>query len=488
MKLTVKQGDKTRSLQFEKGENLLKILHKNGIFIMAYCGGKGICRKCTVKFLNNPPKPFELERKTLGNRVDKGYRLACLHNLENDAILEIEEVKPAFVDIEAKPCCDNDKPHIAIDIGTTTIAISFIEKCQIEKTVNLLNPQIAFGSDVITRIAYSNEGGFETLHSIITDTIKRSISNFKKPDLMILCANPTMLSFFLGLNPKSIGEYPYTPPFKDSITSEFDGIKVYVPPVISAFVGSDITAALSILPDDEDFLFVDIGTNCEFILKAGKNYYSSSVPAGPALEGSNIDYGSIAQDGAIYKVSLEDGFKVYTINGKKPIGIAGSGLVSAISLLKSYGIIDKNGKLVEAWEAEAPFSLISRIKKDGFMLVEDIYLTQNSIRNFQLVKASLNAGIKLLLDKVGVGEPKKVFVGGGFSKTLTKEEIIGSGLLSFGEEFVMLGNSSIKGGVRLFCEKERVKIEKIAEKIEYIEIANEQRFEKLYIKSMNFDV
>ena len=488
MKLTVKHGSKTSEIQFERGENLLKVLHKNGIFITAYCGGKGICKKCIVRFTDNSPKAFELERKALKDKVDQGYRLACLHRLENDAAIEIKEVKPVFVEIEAEPCCDDNKPHIAVDIGTTTIAIAYIENGQIDKTLNILNPQIAFGSDVITRIAYSNEGGFETLHTILKDTIKRSISDFKKPSSMVICANPTMLSFFLGFNPKSIGEYPYTPLFKGSKTSEFEGIRLYVPPVISAFVGSDITAALSILPVDDDFLFVDIGTNCEFILKVGSHYYSSSIPAGPALEGTNIDCGSIAQDGAIYKVSLENGFKVHTINNKKPIGIAGSGLVSAISLLRKYGIIDKIGRLVEAWEAEAPFSLISRIKKEGFMLADDIYLTQNSIRNFQLVKASLNAGIKLLLDKVGLKEPNKVFVGGGFSKSLTKEEIIGSGLLSFDCEFVMLGNSSIKGGVRLFCEKERGRVEELVERIEYVEIANEKQFEELYIESMNFDV
>ena len=488
MKLTVKHGDKTSELQFKKGENLLKILHKNSIFITAYCGGKGICKKCLVKFVDNPPKPFKHEKETLKEKINQGYRLACFHNLENEAIIEIEEAKPIFAQIEAEPCCDNDKSNIAIDIGTTTIAIVYIEKRKIGKTLNILNPQIAFGSDVITRIAYSNEGGFKTLHKIIKNTIKKLISDFKKLDSMIVCANPTMLSFFLGFNPKSIGEYPYAPPFKGSFKGEIDGIKLYVPPVISAFVGSDITAALSILPENQNFIFVDIGTNCEFILKIGKNYYSSSVPAGPALEGANIDYGSIAQDGAIYKVSLENGFKVYTINNKKPIGIAGSGLVSAISLLRKHRIIDRRGKIVEPWEAEAPLSLINRIKKEGFLLAEGIYLTQNSIRNFQLVKASLNTGLKLLLDRIGATEPKKVFIGGGFSKTLTKEEIIGSGLLSFGDEFVMLGNSSIKGGVKLFCKEERSKIEKIAEKIEYVEIANENRFEDLYIKSMDFDV
>jgi len=295
-----------------------------------------------------------------------------------------------------------------------------------------------------------------------------------------------MLSFFLKVNPKKIGEYPYTPPFKGSLKTEFDGIKVYIPPVISAFIGSDITAALTLLPDNEDFLFVDIGTNCEFILKSKGEYFSSSVPAGPALEGTNIDYGTIAKEGAIFKVELKDGLKIHTIGNKKPVGITGSGLISAISLLKKYGIISRDGRLVEPWEVEAPLVLINRIKERGFLLSDGIYLTQNSIRNFQLVKASLNAGVELLFKKTGAKKPEKVFIGGGFSRTLTKEEIKGSTLLSFGDEFVMLGNSAIRGGMKLFCESERKRVETISTRINYIEIAEEKEFESLYIEKMEF--
>lgn len=487
MRLTIKSLNKTKEIECKKGENLLEVLHKNGIFITAYCGGKGICKKCTVRFITNPPNPLKEEVEALKDRVDLGFRLACLHNVEQDAKIEIEESKPVFAEIEEKPCCDTDKPYIALDIGTTTIALAYIEQKQLDNVMNILNPQIPFGADVISRIAYSNNGGFEILCSILQKAIKEMTKPFKKTEEMVVCGNPTMLSFFLRINPKKIGEYPYTPPFKGSLETAFDGKKVYIPPVISAFVGSDITAALALLPENEDFLFVDIGTNCEFMLKHKNEYFSSSVPAGPALEGANIDYGTIAKEGAIFKVELQDGLKIYTIGNKKPIGITGSGLISIISLLRSYGIISRDGRLVEPWEVEAPLTLINRIKKEGFLLSDGIYLTQNSIRNFQLVKASLNAGVELLLKKTRVKRPKKVFVGGGFSKTLTKEEIIGSGLLSFGDEFVMLGNSSIRGGMKLFCESERKRVEAISERISYIEISEEREFESLYFEKMDFD-
>ncbi len=486
MKITVKQGGKTTQIHIKKGENLLKALHKNGFFITAYCGGRGLCKKCEVRFLNNPPKPFKIEEEILSSKLKSGFRLACLHRVSIECSVEIPILKPVFAPIEAKPCSDDDEKHAVIDIGTTTVAAVFIEKKSIINSVNVLNPQIAFGGDVISRISYSNEGGFETLKNAIQQLIIDLTKNFQPIKSMVVCANPTMLSFFLGLNPKTIGEHPYEPPFTGSYEGLFRGLNIYVPPVISAFLGSDITSALSILPTDKDYIFLDIGTNCEFLVKKNNEIFAASVPAGPALEGSGIDYGTIATDGAIYKVEFNGSLTIHTIGNKKATGITGSGLISAVALLRRYKLIDKTGKFVEPWETEAPPQLLLRLKKQSFLLSDNIYLTQKSIREFQLVKASLNAAFELLKKRIDVGGIDKVFISGGFSRSLTKNDIIDSGLLSFGREFVMLGNSAVKGGVRLLCEKERKRVEEISKNIQYIELANEELFEQLYIKHLEF--
>ena len=488
MKLTVKVDDATKEIEFSKKENLLKLLHSNGIYINAYCSGRGICKKCFVRFTKNPPEALKIEKETFGKKIDEGYRLACLHSLDSDAEIEVNLAKPVFAEFDTEVCSDDEKTHVAVDIGTTTIAVAVIKNKKLFKAAHILNPQVAFGADVISRIAYSNEGNLSILTQSLRKALKGIIDSLSVDniDSIVVSANPTMVAFLLEKDPKPIGEYPYTPPFKGSFEGNLFNTKLYIPPIVSAFVGADITAALSILPEDEDYLFIDIGTNCEFILKRENNYFASSVPAGPALEGANIDYGTIAQDGAIYRVEFDDTFKVYTINNKPAIGITGSGLVSSIALLRDFEIIDKEGRLLEAWEAEAPFSLINRIKKEGFLLDKNIYLTQNSIRNFQLVKASLNAALKLILKKTGLEVPKRIYIAGGFSKSLTKEEILKSSLLSFDGEFVMLGNSSLAGSLRLFCKSNRKKVERISQRIEYLEIANESEFEKLYIESMEF--
>jgi len=467
-------------------KNILEALHENGIFINAYCGGRGMCGKCLVKFEENIPSPSKRELALIPDKkLREGFRLACLHK-PIKAKLKVTISQPTFARIEGTPCCDDNKRFCVIDVGTTTISMIFIENREVVNSLNLLNPQIAFGSDVISRITLSNNGKFKTLCMSIQKAVLPKLKEFK-PKETIICANPTMVSFFLTMNPKSIGEYPYKPPFIGPKYSVIESLKFYIPPIVSAYLGSDVTAALAILPENEDFILADIGTNCEILLKRGQKYFATSVPAGPALEGAGIDYGTIATDGAIYKVDFNGNLNVYTINNKKPSGITGSGLISTIALMRKFGLIDKTGRIVQQWQTEAPIQLINRLKKRGFLISEDIFLTQNSIRQFQLVKASLNAALELLNKKIGIDRIGKVFIGGGFSKSLTKEELLSSGLLSFGEEFVMLGNSALQGGMKLFCKKERERVEGISKKIKYIEIANEKSFEKLYIEKMNFD-
>jgi uncharacterized 2Fe-2S/4Fe-4S cluster protein (DUF4445 family) len=495
MEIRIKNADATKKITTQDS-NILKTLSKNSIFINAYCGGRGICKKCKIRYIENAPNPNELEKQIFSeDELLGGFRLACLHKFNDNDYIEVFESKPLFSAISSKTCQDKEGSYIALDIGTTTIAASFLSNSKILKSINILNPQVSFGADVISRISYANENSKDILSNILNAAVKNIIDNFYSTlhidsiNEIVLAANPTMISFFLNKDPKAIGEYPYTPPFSGAFHTKWNGIDIYIPPVISAFVGSDITAGLLNVDMDSDFLFVDIGTNCEFILKYKDKIYSASIPGGPALEGNGIDYGTIAQNGAIDKVDFKGTLNISTIGSKEPTGIAGSGLISSIALLNKYGIIDKTGKIIEPWEAEdLPLQLLNRVKKEGFMLSNNIYLTQNSIREFQLVKASLNAGISILsrITGIEINKIEKIYFSGGFTKSLTKEEILNSNLLNIDKSFIMLGNSSISGALQLFCKKNRELLERLADKIEYIEIAQHKDFQKLYIENMDF--
>ncbi len=496
MNVKIKMPSSTIEIETDDS-NILTTLAKNSIFINAYCGGRGICNKCIIRYINNPPNPTEKENSIFTQEeIKNGYRLACLHKLKNNDEIEVFKSKPSFSKINSNVCADDNSNFMAVDIGTTTISLALISNKQIIDSVNLLNPQVAFGGDVVSRISYSNEHSQQILSKILNNAVENTINKLlqlhktDKLSEIVVSANPTMIAFFLNKNPKSIGEYPYTPPFTGSLHTKWKGIKTYIPPIVGAFVGSDITSGILNINLDEDFLFVDIGTNCEFILKHQDKIFAASIPGGPALEGSGIDYGTIAKSGAVEKVAFDGMLKVYTINNEKPNGITGSGLISSIALLRKHGLIDSSGRLLEAWEIEdAPLQLINKIKKEGFELTQNIYLTQNSIREFQLVKASLHAGIKILAKKtdVDISKIKTIYLSGGFTKSISKEDINISDFLRLKGKFVFLGNSSISGAGILFCKKNKEKIESTAKKIEYVEISNEKEFQNYYIEGMNFD-
>ena len=496
MKVTVKT--KSGMLKIEtQNKNILETLTENSIFINAYCGGRGLCRKCTIKYLNNPPSPCLIESQYFSDdELKNGIRLACMHELEDGNFIEVFESKPSFAKIDTNVCTDENKNYIALDIGTTTITMAFIRNGELIDAFNMLNPQIVFGADVMSRIAYSDKHSNKILSDVLNNSLKNTIdtlmnkNGIDKIDKMIVSANPVMLSFFFGFNPHSIGEYPYKPPFSGSFSAKWNGINAYSPPVISAFVGSDITAGLLNVDLANDFLFFDIGTNCEFVVKCKDKVFAASVPGGPALEGFGIDYGMMAQEGAIEKVFFDSTLQCSVIGNGKARGITGSGLISSIALLNKYGIMDKSGRMLNAWEIEnIPLPLLNRIKKEGFLLENGVYLTQNSIREFQLVKGALRAGFEILRNKIqcDINKIEKIYISGGFTKRLLKDDIRDSNLLDIKGDFVSLGNSSINGSMKLFCRKNVEKIEEFAGRMEYIEIANEKQFQELYIKYMDFE-
>lgn len=497
MEFSVKKNGNVIRIKGDREKNLLEVLAEHSIFINAYCGGYGICKKCIIRYLKNAPKPTTNETDAFSeSELSKGFRLACQHKVIEDTVIEVFEYQASFApSSDNNFCVDDSKNYIALDIGTTTIAASLIVNREAKETAFLLNPQVVFGADVISRIAQSNDGKRKILEDIldsalfnIVETLKRK-HRLKSIDGMVVAANPTMIAFFMKEDAKCIGEYPYKPTFSGSRTTKWHNINVYIPCIVSAYLGSDIVSGLLNTDLSSNFIFVDIGTNCEVAVKYGKKIVALSVPAGPALEGLNIDFGMMAKDGAIESVDFHNGvFNIKTIGNRTAEGISGSGLVSAIALLNRYGLIDSTGRLLDAWESDAPLQLINRIKKEGFLLDGNIFLTQRSIREFQLVKASLAAGIEIALSKfsLNINDIKTIYVSGGFSKSLRKEDMICSDLINLNVKFIFLGNSALSGAKLLFCSDIRKKANSIAKCMEYIDIVNEGNFQELYLKYMEF--
>jgi uncharacterized 2Fe-2S/4Fe-4S cluster protein (DUF4445 family) len=246
----------------------------------------------------------------------------------------------------------------------------------------------------------------------------------KGAEIEELCvsANTTMLHLFLGVDPQTIGVYPFVPVFTNEriISGKVLNLPVKTVrllPSASAYIGSDITAgvlACAMYGNDKTELFVDVGTNGEIVLSHKGKLYATSTAAGPALEGACIECGIGGVLGAIDKVFLEkDELYFTTIGGEKPKGICGSGLIDLLAILKNEKLIDENG----TWDEETQSPLLNKLCDDKFYLTESIYLSQKDIRQFQLAKSAILSGIETLLEEKAVNLMTKS------PRTVTKEMI-----------------------------------------------------------------
>ena len=525
--------------------NLLQTLQDNRIYISNHCHGNGTCGKCKVRIQNCSLKVTESEQKLLSKQeLQQGIRLACKISveelLESDSYdqLEVEILENQEENIVVESVGVKGKQgsnyFLAIDIGTTTIAMSFVDADTgtVCDSYVSINHQRTFGADVISRIVAANDGKLDRLKESIEQDLWKGIYYFldnynfvenknrlesKEGDIrfsgIVIAGNTTMMHLLMGHSCESLGKYPFVSEYleqREVLLQECIGsgtkmlpqwiydIPVMLMPGVSAFVGSDIVAGMLACPgfeyQDVNY-FLDLGTNGEMVLGSRDTMLATSVAAGPAFEGGNITCGTASIPGSISRVKITNRKPIIGTIGKKmpPIGICGSGLISVIVQLRKEKIIDFQGNL------QYPF------QKEGFPLWtfsngEKLAIYQKDIRQFQMAKSAVRSGIEILKQKYGcqLEDVKKVYVAGGFGTNLTEEDILLSGLLpkEWEGKIEFLGNTSllgsIKAGVRRFGNTEdgvcnlEVKQEYILDRIRTISLANDEEFKRLYIENLNF--
>lgn len=395
---------------------------------------------------------------------------------------------------------------LVIDLGTTTIVMTLaspVLKLPIKETI--LNQQRFFGADVISRIQASNEGSLSMLKSLIQKNLLEGIKSLlnksgANPDQIkevILCANTVMVHLLMGYSCQGLGVYPFKPvtlkkltlPACEVFSDSLLACPVTIFPGISAFVGGDIVSGLyqaEICEEEELSFFLDLGTNGEMALGQKDRLIVTSAPAGPAFEGGSIKYGMAAVKGAICWVSIQnERAKFKTLQYGLPIGICGSGILMLTHQLLKNNIIDKTGLLKEPYFSNG-FPLTQYKEK------ENICFYQQDIRQIQMAKSAIRAGIALLCEAWGCKEEdiKKVYVAGTFGSAASQEAAISIGLLpaSFQNRITVLGNSSLAGGVTYALDSENPdeRINHILEKAQVLYLASTPSFEKVYINYMNF--
>jgi uncharacterized 2Fe-2S/4Fe-4S cluster protein (DUF4445 family) len=425
--------------------------------------------------------------------------------------------KNKLLHIEAGDCSLKSY-GVAIDIGTTTIA-AYLVDLNSGDTVDIesqVNKQRSFGADVISRINYTieNEKGLQIQQECIINQLNSMIDNLCERNTICseniydaaIVGNTTMIHLLLGLPCKNIAMAPYVPVITREM--EFDAMDlrlningmVSLVPGIASYVGSDITAGImssGMITSDKYSILLDLGTNGEIALGNCDGVIACSTAAGPAFEGANIKHGVGGIKGAVSKINLSES-KVYeTIANGVPCGICGSGVLDAVAELVKYGIVDETGRMVEEDEIE-DLKLSKRLIEDDmkeFLIAErsvngqPITFTQRDVREVQLAKAAVCAGIKILIQEKNIDykDIDKVYIGGGFGNFMNIKSAIAIGLIpeELGGKVKSIGNCAGSGAVMyLLSKKVRESAAGIAGKASYIELSKRKDFQDYYIDSM----
>ena len=479
--VTVHYADTTRRLSAQPGQNLLELLRSSGYSISAPCGGKGSCGKCKVTL------------------PDGSQILACATAVSSDMEIRVPEFEGSGLTAFSHRAAGLQ--GAALDIGTTTIAAALTDAAgNVLATQAVLNPQQVCGADVISRIAACGEGKLELQTRLVREACAALLQTLmaktgvSKIDTLTLCANTTMLHIFCGEDPTSIGTAPYTPVFTElrRYTGAELGLPVgeaYVLPSASGYIGADVICGIATLERGSGpWLLADLGTNGELALCHGGTITCASTAAGPALEGANIACGLGGVPGAICAVSWEEGsLRLRTIGDRPPAGICGSGLVDLIALLVQCGVIDETG----CFDDFCQHPLAQRIEDDRFCLTGDIYLSQKDVRQFQLAKAAIHAGITTLCGSVGISprEINKLYIAGGLGFFLRQESALTAGLIpeGFAGKIEALGNSALAGALRCLDDAVREESCRIAAAAQICELNNRADFTQNFVDAMSFE-
>ncbi len=475
----------------DREATVLEVLQAEGVFLPAPCGGRGRCGKCAVRFLRGAPDPSAEDMACLdGKRLEAGWRLACRAHPMGEYAIELPSAESAmlvetgFSGAAEERCQGGGGRKVAVDVGTTTIAASLVNTGtgEVLATKTGVNRQRAFGADVISRIQASNEGKGELLRKSAVEAVCELIRALGEDPAVvpvIVSGNTIMEHLLQGLDCHGLGVAPYTP--VDISLHRKDNF-LYMPG-ISTYVGADIVSGICACGMDRSgvvSLLIDLGTNGEMALGGRDGLLVASTAAGPALEGGNISCGVAGVPGAICGVRIENKrVQCVTIAGDKPIGLCGTGVLETVYELLHVGIMDESGYL-------------DGVPDGGFPLCDGITFTQRDVREVQLAKAAIRAGIETLIDAAGVSadQIETVYLAGGFGQKIDLKKAVGIGLIppQLAGKTIAVGNSSLAGAIALAKDPDyAARLLHAVELAREIDLAGDKRFTEYYVEYMTFD-
>ncbi|MGB0505858.1 MAG: ASKHA domain-containing protein [Pikeienuella sp.] len=457
---------------------------------------------------------------------DGDWKVTCAVHRDGNEPGRIMQVWPGYY--------EGSVYGLAFDVGSTTIACHMVDlqTGEVKASSGLMNPQIRFGEDLMSRVSYSmmNPGGAAEMTKAVREAINALVGQVAAEALIsreeiveaVLVGNPVMHHLLLGIDPVELGWAPFALATSGAMhlwAKEIElemhpDARIYILPCIAGHVGADAAAvALSEAPNQSDdlVLVVDVGTNAEIMLGDKTHVLACSSPTGPAFEGAQISSGQRAAQGAIERVEIdpvtkeprfrvigsetwsdEDGF-IENIGAQGVTGICGSGIIEVIAEMRLAGVVDEDG-LIGSAEAAGT----ARCEADGrtfaYLLYDGsahdgprITVTQQDIRAIQLAKAALYAGARLLMDKRGVESVDRVVLAGAFGAHISPKHAMVLGMIPDCplDKVSSAGNAAGTGArIALLNSGARREIENVVQKIEKIETAVEEKFQEHFVNAI----
>jgi uncharacterized 2Fe-2S/4Fe-4S cluster protein (DUF4445 family) len=433
--------------------------------------------------------------------------------------------------IRVQPGYHEQALGLAVDIGSTTLAayLCDLQSGELLATASAMNPQVAYGDDIMSRISYAVEqpGGQDRLHQAVIQAINElaaqaaAQAGAAATDIVdaVLVGNSVMHHLALDLDPYGLGQAPFVPVTKEPVDLSASalglafhpGARVHVLPLEAGYVGADnVGVILAEEPhrQDDTVLIIDVGTNGELLLGNRHRLLCASSPTGPALEGAQITHGMRAAPGAIERVRIDPAtwqvrFKVIGHDGwsdelparqVQARGICGSGIIEAVAELLAAGVIERNGRFDRRVQSPrhttvegVPAFIIADAEQTA--IGRPIVVSQRDVRAIQLAKAALYVGAQILMHELGVEAVDRVVLAGAFGSVIDKRHAMAIGMIPACnlEHVYSVGNAAGDGArIALLNRHKRQEAARVARWVEHIATPLEGDFQQLFVAALAF--
>ena len=465
------------------------------------CGGRGRCRGCRVKVLRGELPVAAEEKKLISeNDLAAGWRLACRHNVAGDLELELAQWEMSVLDDQsAFPFVPREGLGVAIDLGTTTIAAQLVDlqNGKVLAVATALNAQARHGGDVMSRIDFAVRGGQAELQRLVREQLGGMVaqlvgaenSKFKiqnsKLSRVAIVGNTVMHHFFCGVDVTPLSAHPFEPEKPGRFQFAPAELAWHLPaetvveflPCLGGFVGSDILAgimATGLHESRELVALMDLGTNGEVVVGNRDRLLCTSTAAGPAFEGARISMGMRAATGAISAVEVDGGvLRCRVLGGGAPRGLCGSGLVDAVAAGLDLKWIEPGGRMTVS---------------PAMTLAGHVTLSPTDVRELQLAKGAIAAGLRLLAARFGatVNDLRALHLAGAFGNYISRASARRIGLLRLPpDRIIPAGNSALHGAKRSLFE-EASAWDAVARRVEHQALNEDAAFHDIYAEEMRF--